>query len=186
MLSHSDLKKGLRIILDGQPYEILETNFMKKAQRRPVIQTKIKNLVTGSVFARNFQQGDLFEEASLEKIRAEFVYEHRGRFFFCRENDPAKRFDLTAEQIGPRAKFLKQNQGVEVLLFNGKIINISLPIKIRLKVSEAPPGVRGDRAQGGNKIVTLETGAKINAPLFIESGDTVEVNTETEEYVRRI
>jgi len=186
MLSHGDLKRGVRIILDGQPYEILETNFMKKAQRRPVVQSKIKNLITGNVFARNFQQGEVFEEAALEKIKAKFIYQHRDRFFFCQEANPSKRFDLTAERIGPQAKFLKNDQEVEVLIFNDEIINVVLPIKIQLKVTEAPPGVKGDRAQGGNKIVSLETGAKISAPLFIEEGDTVEINTETEEYVRRM
>jgi len=186
MLTYSDLKKGVKIILDGQPYELLETNFMKKAQRRPVIQTKIKNLITGNVVGRNFQQGDVFEEPDLEKIKAKFIYAHRERFFFSQENEPAKRFELTSEQIGPHAKFLKQNQAVDVLLFNGGIINIALPIKIQLRVKEAPPGIVGDRAQGGNKIVTLETGAKINAPLFIKTDDIIEINTETEEYVRRI
>ena len=186
MLSHSDLKKGVRIILDGQPYEILETNFMKKAQRRPVVQSKIKNLVTGNVVSRNFQQGEVFEEAELEKIKAKFIYQHRERFFFCQEENPSKRFDLSAEQIGSQAKFLKRDEAVEVLLFNNETISVILPIKIQLKVKEAPPGIRGDRAQGGNKIVTLETGAKINVPLFIEEGDTVEINSQTEEYVRRI
>jgi len=186
MLSHNDLKKGVRVILDGQPYEVLESNFMKKAQRRPVIQTKIKNLITGNVFSRNFQQGEVFEEADLEKLKAKFIYEHRGRFFFSYENDPSKRFDLTAEQISSQVKFLKKDQEIEVLLFKGEIINILLPIKIQLKVTEAPPGVIGDRAQGGNKTITLETGAKIQAPLFIKSGDSVEINIETEEYVRRI
>lgn len=186
MITYSDLKKGVRIILDGQPYEVLETNFMKKAQRRPIIQTKIKNLVTGNVFSRNFQQGDVFEEAELEKLKAKFIYEHRGRFFFCQEEDPSKRFELDPDKIGTQAKFLRQNQVVDILLFNEEIINISLPIKIELKITEAPPGVVGDRAQGGNKTVILETGAKIQAPLFIKVGDIVEINTETEEYVRRM
>ena len=186
MLNHNDLKKGVRIILDNQPYEVLESNIMKKAQRRPVIQTKIKNLVTGNVFSRNFQQGDVFEEAELEKLKAKFIYSHRDLFFFCQEEDPSKRFDLPAEKIGPQVKFLKQNQLLEMLLFKGEIINISLPIKVQLKVTEAPPGVVGDRAQGGNKTITLETGAKIQAPLFIETNDTIEINTEKAEYVKRL
>lgn len=90
------------------------------------------------------------------------------------------------EQIGNSSEFLKPNQIVLGLVFQGKVINIQLPIKIQLKVTEAPPGIKGDRAQGGTKIVTLETGAKINTPLFIETGDIVEVNTENGEYVRRI
>lgn len=186
MLTHSDLKKGVRIILDGEPYEVLESMPLKKAQRRVVIQTKIKNLITGNVFERNFHQGDSFEEAEISKFEAKFLYSHKGRYFFAEKEDPAKRFDFSEEQIGPASKFLKPGQIVEGLSFQDKIINISLPIKVQLKVIEAPPAYRGDRAQAGTKTVTLETGAKINAPLFIEEGDIIEINTEKEEYVQRV
>lgn len=186
MLSHTDLKRGVRFILEGEPFEVLESNSMKKAQRRPVIQTKIKNLITGNVFDRNFQQGEVFEEAELVKLEAKFLYSHRERYFFCEAENPAKRFDLGPEQIGQQVKFLKQNQIITALIFNEKIISIVLPIKVQLKVTEAPPGVQGDRAQGGTKTVTLETGAQINVPLFVETDDIVEVNTENSEYARRV
>jgi len=186
MLTHTDLKKGIRIILDKEPYEILEASPMKKAQRRPVIQSKIKNLVTGNVFDRNFHQGDTFEEAELTNLKAKFLYSHRDRYFFSEDKNPSKRFDLSSGQLGVQAKFLKPNLIIEALIFDKKVINISLPIKIQLKVTEAPPGIKGDRAQGGTKIITLETGAKINTPLFIEEGDIIEINTETEQYARRI
>ncbi len=186
MLTHTDLRKGARIILDGEPYEVLESSPMKKAQRRVVIQTKIKNLINGNVFSRNFHQGDVFEEAEILKFSAKFLYSHRDKFVFCETQNPSRRFELAEEQIGYSAKFLKQNLIVEGLTFDSKIINISLPIKVQLKITEAPPGTRGERAQPGNKIVTLESGAQINAPLFIEQGDIIEVNTETDEYVRRV
>lgn len=186
MLTYSDLKKGVQFILEGQPYEVLEANQMKKAQRRPVYQTKIRNLITGSVFERNFHQGDVFDEAELEKYNAKFLYSHRGKYFFTEERDPSKRFELSEDQIGPKAKFMKQNQIVEAVTFEGKIINITVPIKVELKITEAPPGIRGDRAQGGTKTAVLETGAEIQVPLFIEQGDVIEVNTDTNEYVRRV
>ncbi len=186
MLSHTDLKKGAMIILDSEPYEVLESNPMKKAQRRVVIQTKIKNLINGNVLSKNFHQGDVFDEADLVKFRAKFLYSNRGKFVFCYEENPSQRFELTEEQIGESAKFLKPDQIVEGLTFDNKIINISLPIKVQLKVTEAPPGTKGERAQPGNKIVTLETGATVNAPLFIESGDVIEINTESGEYTRRV
>ena len=186
MLSHTELKKGVKIILDDEPYEVLESRPLKKAQRRVVIQTKIKNLITGHVFDRNFHQGDTFEEAELSKFKAKFFYFHRDRYFSCEEQNPNKRFDLSSEQIGKTAKFLKPNQIVEAMVFNEKIINVSLPIKIQLKVIEAPPGVKGDRAQGGTKVVILETKAKISVPLFIKEGDLIEINTESGEYVKRV
>ena len=186
MLTHTDLKTGTRIILDGEPYEVLESNPMKKAQRRVVIQTKIKNLINGNVLVQNFHQGDVFDEAEIVKFSAKFLYSHRDKFVFCQAENPAQRFELTEEQIGSQAKFLKPNQVVEGLTFDSKIINISLPIKVQLEVTEAPPGFQGGRAQPGLKTVTLETGATINAPLFIEQGDIIEINTESEEYVRRV
>jgi elongation factor P len=186
MLTHSDLKKGVEIIVDGEPYEILEANPLKMAQRRVVIQSKIKNLITGNVLSRNFHQGDTFEEAKVSKSEVKFLYLHRNQYFFAELKNPSKRFSLNSEQIGPEVQFLKPGQIVEGIIFQGKVINISLPIKIQLRVTEAPPGVRGDKSQSGTKQITLETGAKINAPLFIKGGDIIEVNTDSDGYVRRI
>lgn len=186
MLSYFDLRKGVKFILDGEPYEVLEFQQIGKAQDVFVAKTKIRNLITGKVFERNFHQSDTFKEAELEKIEANFIYSHQGKFVFSEAKEPSKRFELNEEQIGSAAKFLKQNQILTGIKFGGKIINVALPIKINLKVVEAPPGLKGDRAQAGTKPVTLETGAKINAPLFVEEGDIIEVNTETGEYVRRI
>ncbi|OGZ27612.1 MAG: hypothetical protein A2365_01960 [Candidatus Nealsonbacteria bacterium RIFOXYB1_FULL_40_15] len=186
MISHSELRKGIRIIIDGQPYEVLWSMPMKKAQRRVVIQTKIKNLVTGNVFERNFHQGDIFEEAELERTVIKFIYSNKDKYVFCYPDKPSERFELSKEQIGSAFKFLKSNIEVDGLVYEDRIISISTPIKMELAVKEAPPGIKGDRAQGGTKTVKLETGAEIQVPLFIEEGDTIEINTEKEEYVRRI
>lgn len=185
MLTHTDLKKGVRFIYENYPWEVLEAQLLKMAQRRPVIQTKIRNLINGSVQEKNFQQGDIFEEAELIKINIKFLYSNKGQYFFCEENDPSKRFSFMEDQIGKQAKFFKPNSLVEGLVFNDKIINVSAPIKVQLKVKEAPPGIKGDRAQGGTKAVILESGAEIQAPLFIEEGDVIEINTELGEYVKR-
>ena len=185
MLTHNDLKKGVIAVIDSEPYEIMESRPMKMAQGRPVIQSKIKNLITGRTVERNFQQGDTFEEAELIKSEAKFLYSHKGRYFFCEKDNPGKRFELDRKQIGESAKFLKPNQIVEGIIFQNKIIRISLPIKVQLKVTEAPPGVIGDRAQGGTKAVILESGAQINVPLFIKEDDIIEINTETGEYIKR-
>jgi len=186
MISYTDLKKGVLINIDGQPYEVLEAMPQRYAQRKLMIQTKVRNIINGSVLERTIHQGETFEEAEINKVKAKFLYAHKDRFFFCEEQNPSNRFDLGREQMGNRSSFLKPNIVLDALVFNGKIINISLPIKIRLKVIEAPPGTKGDRAQSGTKMVTLETGAQINVPLFIEQDDIIEVNTETGEYTQRI
>ena len=225
MLTHNDLKKGARFILDEQPYEVLESQPLKVAQGKAVIQTKVRDLITGSVFVKNFHQGDTFEETELEKIEAKFIYQHKGKFVFSESKNSSNRlpergeaerkvgslnfvhltpraslgqmkanseggklhrFELTEEQIGSGAKFLKPNQELTAIKFKEKIVNIVLPIKVQLKVTESPPGLKGGRAQAGNKTVTLESGAQINVPLFIEQDDIIELNTENGEYVRRV
>ena len=186
MLSYFDLRKGVKFILEDEPYEVLEFQQMYKAQDMVVAKTKIKNLITGKVLERNFHQGDAFEEAELEKIEVKFIYQRREKCCFSEAQNPRVRFELTEEQIGESSRFLKPSQTLTGIKFQGKVINIVLPIKVKLRVTEAPPGIKGDRSRTGNKTVTLETGAKINVPLFIEEGDIIEVNTETDEYVRRI
>ena len=186
MLSHNDLRKGVRFLMDGQPYEVLEFFPVKMQQRRSVVQSRIKNLLSGAVIERNFHQGDVFEEADIEKKSIKFLYSHRDKFVFCEESNPGNRFELAEALLGGNAKILKPNEVLDGLSWNGKIINVSLPIKVQLKVVEAAPGLKGDRAQSGTKSVKVETGAEINVPLFIKEGDIVEINTDTNEYVRRV
>lgn len=185
MLSHNELKKGVKFIFQGQPYEVLEANFLFKGRGHSVVQAKIKNLASGSIISKTFHPAETFKEADVSKTEVKFLYAHRDQYIFCQKEDPVKRFTLRAEQIGEQRQFLKPEQIVEGLSFEGRIINISLPIKLFLKVVEAPPGLKGDRAQAGTKIVKLETGAKLAVPLFIEEQDIIEVNTETGQYVRR-
>lgn len=185
MLSHTDLKKGTQFIYEGQPWQVLDSLHVKMAQRRPVVQTKIKNLINGSVQEKTFQQGDVFVEAELVKKNIKFLYSNKGEYWFCEENDPSKRFYFEEKKLGPQAKFFKPNSFVEGVVFNDEIINVLSPIKVTLKVKEAPPGIKGDRVQGDTKEATLESGAVIQVPLFIEEGDLIEVNTDLGQYVKR-
>ena len=186
MISYSEIKKGDEIILNNQPHEIIAAVLMFKGRGHSTMQARIKNLITGTIMNDTFHPSDQFEEAELKKIKVKFIYSNKEKCVFSYEKDPSERFELEEKKIGSISKFLKPNQIVDGLIFKEKVINISLPIKIGLKVAQAPPGVKGDRAQGGNKIITLETGAEIAVPLFVEQGDIVEINTEKEEYVRRV
>ncbi len=186
MLSHTELKKGVQVVLEGSPYEVFESSSMFKGRGSSVTQTRMRNLQNGNILQKTFHAGEEVEEAEIERFQARFIYANKGKFIFSHVDDPSKRFELTEQQIGQVSRFLKENEVVEGLVFKDEVINVSLPIKIQLKVTEAPPGVKGDRAQGGTKTVTLETRASINVPLFVDAGDIVEVNTETGEYVRRM
>ena len=185
----NELKPGVIIELDGEPYIVLESNHNKVAQRRPVMQTKIRNVITGKVRAETFQQSDSIREAGIERLKAKFTYRTRNEFFF-QTDEPSTSLgtgkigfkeDMLEDKIG----FLKKDMGVDIFVFKGKPISIDLPIKIILEVKEAPPGHRGDTVQGGLKDVVLETGAIVKTPLFVEAGDKIEIDTRTGSYTRR-
>jgi len=186
MLSYTELKPGVYITLDKQPCLVLDFEFVRMQQRKPVVKTKIKNLITGKITERSFQPSDEIEEAEIEKMKARFLYESRGQFWFDETGNPKNRFSLTAEIIGHEAQFLKPNLEVIAVKYEEKIIGVELPIKVDYKVIEAPPGIKGNTAQGGTKTVTIETGAKVNVPLFINEGDIIRINTSTGEYVERV
>jgi len=186
MLSYNDLIKGVLFILDNEPWEVLESHFLRMQQRKAVMQTKIKNLINGKIVDRNWQASDYFEEAEVEKIKAKFLYAHRQEFWFSELDNQKNRFSLKGEIIGESEKFLKPNLEISALKFGEKIIKIEMPVKADYKVIEAPPSIKGDTAQGGTKVVTLETGAKVSVPLFINEGDLIKVNTQSGDYVERI
>ncbi|MBI4193146.1 MAG: elongation factor P [Candidatus Colwellbacteria bacterium] len=185
MPSYTDIKKGMIILLRGEPYEVLETSFVRMQQRKAVVKSKLKSLGSGKVIDQSWQASDEVEEADVAKREAVFLYTHRGEFWFHGKDDPTNRFALTEEIIGESAKFLKPQTTVTMVFLNDAPIKTLLPIKMDLTVVESPPAIRGNTAQGGTKQVALEGGARINVPLFVEEGDVVRVNTETGEYVER-
>jgi len=188
MLSYKEITPKKYIVYEGAPWEVLSSNVFRKQKRKPVNQTKLKNLITGGVIEVSFHQSDKAEEAEVENKKIKYLYTNtkKGEFWFSEEDDPSKRFNLSESTIDEAGKFLKENSLVDALIFQENVIGIKLPIKVELKVAEAPPGVKGDTASGGNKPVTLQTGALVNVPLFINEGDIIRVNTDTGEYVERV
>lgn len=184
--SLNDIKQGLCLKINNEPYQVIAARFMRCQQRKPVMQTKLKNLLSGKVLEINFKPGDRVSEADLEKCKANFLYQNTQGYFFM-DNKTFEQFIFTAEQLNERAKFLKEGIEVTVLYFNNQPVNIELPAKVDYKVIAAPPAVRGDTAQGSaTKQITLETGLVINAPLFVKEGDLIRVNTDTGLYVERV
>jgi len=186
MLEYTDLKPGTEVVLDSQPYVVLEYSFVRKQQRKPVVQTKLRNLITGQVVERGFYPRDQVKEAEIEKKDVKFLYANKGEFWFCRPDNPADRFNLNATLIGDLPKFIKQNSLVKAMYFGGEIINVELPVKVELRVVEAAPAVRGNTAQGVTKQVKFETGLVLAVPIFINEGDVLRINTQNGEYVERV
>lgn len=185
-MSYNDIKPGVAVLVEGEPYLCTWNNIMKKQQRRPVNQTKLRHLIKGNSIEYSFQQSDKLEEAEIESQLATFIYERNGEWFFHDIKDKSKRFTITEDAVGEMGKFMKPNTEVETLTFKGRLFRVKIPIKVELKVVEAPPDVRGNTAQGGTKIVELETGATLNVPMFVKLGDVIRVNTEIGEYVDRV
>ena len=186
MLEYNEIKPRKVIVFDGQPCEVIDSHVFRKQQRKPVNATKLKNLITGKLIEYSFHQSEKAEEANLETKEAKYLYTNRGEFWFCDPKNPSNRFQISTDTLGDKVKFVKINSVISLLYFGELIIGIDLPIKVELKVTEAPPAVRGNTVQGGTKQVTLETGATINCPMFVNEGDTIRVNTETGDYVERI
>ena len=186
MLDYSEIVLRKYIVLDGEPWEVLDSHVFRKQQRKPVNACKLKNLITGKVTERSFHVSEKVEEAEIESRDVKYLYNNRGEFWFCEANDPSKRFEIEESFIGIQSKFIRKDSVVQALSFNDKVIGMKIPTKIELKVIEAHPAVKGNTAQGGTKVVKLETGAEINVPMFIKEGEMIRVNSETGEYAERV
>ncbi len=187
-LAYNELKIGTIFTKndDPDPYEVKEYAFIRMQQRKPVAQLKIKNLLTGKVLEYAAHQNEDFREAEIDMLPVIFIYETKGQYWFNEKGNPKNRFSLTTDLLGDAAKFLKPSTEVKSYKYGDKFVNIELPVKMDLKVVEAPPAIKGNTAQGGTKSVVLESGANVNVPLFINEGDVVKVNTTTGEYVERV
>ncbi|MCE9643893.1 elongation factor P [Candidatus Parcubacteria bacterium] len=185
ILEYNEITGKKFIVFEGEPYEVLSSHVFRKQMRKPVNQTKLRHLISGRVVEHSFHAAEKAEEAELETRTIKYLYTAKGEFWFCEEKDPSQRFKLDMAVVGSRAQFMKPNLLVELQTFEDEIVGLKMPIKMDLKVTEAPPSIRGNTAQGGTKVVVLETGATVNAPLFVNEGDMIRVNTETGEYVER-
>lgn len=182
----NDLKVGLVINYGGEPYIIQEAHFVRMQQRKPVMQTKLKHLISGKVLEYSFKPGERVEIADLARTKVNFLYRDTDQLNFM-DNNTFEQFSLAASILGDKVGFLKDGEEVDVLYYNDKPINIELPKKVELKVVETEPGVKGDTAQGSvMKQAKLETGASIAVPLFVKEGDVIRINTERGEYTERV
>ncbi len=184
VLNISEIKTGKNIVLSGEPYAVLYHEHSKTGRAGAVLRTKLKNLATGAVLDKTFQGADKVEEANIAKTKAQYLYREKDQYYFMDIAD-YNQFSLSMSVLGDAVNYLVEGIEVTVLNFNDNPVNVELPVKVKLKVIEAPPGLRGDTVSAGNKMVTLETGLKISTPLFIKTGDEVIVNTQKGEYVSR-
>jgi len=182
----NDIKQGLTIIYNGEPCKVVQARFVRMQQRKPVMQTKLKNLINGKVIEYNFKPGEKIETGDLIYKKVSFLYAAGDEYSFM-DNENYEQFSFSKGQLGDQVNFLKEGAEVSLLSFNNQPINIELPAKMDFKITSAASGIRGDSAQGRvTKTAEIETGYTVQVPLFVKEGDIIKVNTETGEYVERV
>lgn len=186
VLSYNEISIKKVIVFSDEPYLVVTSHVFRKQKRKPVNVTKLKNLKNGRVVEYSFHQNETAEEAELEKRPIVFVYESKGEYWFHTVSNKSERFSISTDVIGSSAKFMKSGIELDAMVFDDEIITVDMPIKVELKVTEAMEAVKGNTSSGAQKEVTLETGAKLMVPMFINEGDVVSVNTETEGYAERV
>jgi elongation factor P len=185
MLDTSNLRKGLKLEIDGEPYVIVQFEFVKPGKGQALYKCRLKNMLTGAQFDRTYRSGEKFNEANLEEIEMEYLYYDGERYCFMNTANYEQDF-LTDDQVGEAKAFLKENTVCSVLFFDHKPIGVTLPIFVELRIEKADPWIKGDTASGDSKPATLETGAVIQVPPFVEEGEAVRIDTRSGQYVERV
>jgi elongation factor P len=181
----SDFRKGLKVQMDGDPYLMIECNFVKPGKGQALYKCKLRNLVRNTVIDRTFKSGDSIEAADVEEIEAQYLYRQADTFVFM-HNETYEQYELSAEQVDEAWKYLKEGMVCNMLLFNNNPIAVTPPNHVVVAVEYCEPAVRGNTATNVTKPAKVETGAELTVPNFVETGDLIKVDTRTGEYIERV
>jgi elongation factor P len=185
VLTAGDLRKGLKLEIDGDPYIIVDFSFTKPGKGQALYRCRLRNMINGTQFDRTYRSGDKFNEADLQDQEMEFLY-REGKQYCCMNTSTYEQVYLTEEQVGDAVNYLTENLVVDMLFFQGRPIGLTLPNFVELKVTQADPGIKGDTASGATKPVTMETGLVLQVPLFVEEGEVLRLDTRSGAYVERV
>ena len=181
----SDLRKGLKIMVDGSPYIVVEAQFVKPGKGQAFTRTKMKNLLSGGVIERNIRSGEKMDGANVEDREFTYLYKENADSFAFMDKKNYEQVSVMATVVDDSWKFLKENLDVHLTFYNDRVISVTLPNFVEVKVTATEPGVKGDTATGASKLATIETGAEISVPLFINEGDILKVDTREGKYLER-
>ncbi|PKN35553.1 MAG: elongation factor P [Deltaproteobacteria bacterium HGW-Deltaproteobacteria-19] len=185
MYTASDLRKGLRIKIDGDPYVITEFNFVKPGKGQALYRCKLKNMINGNQFERTFRSVDMFEQADLQVKTMQYLYMEEEKYCFM-DTTTFDQVFITEDQVGEAKNFLLENMEAEVLFFEDRPLGVTMPNSVDLVVTKADPWLKGDTVSGNTKPVTVETGYVVLVPSFIEAGEKIRIDTRSGEYLTRV
>lgn len=185
MFNASDLRKGLKIEIDGEPYVVVEFDFSKPGKGQALYRTKMRNMVTGNMFDRTYRSNDKFKKAPLEERAMQYLYSQGDEFIFM-DNQNYEQITVTRAQLGDSTNFMIDNMDVSILLFNSRPIGVTLPNSVNLRVTTAHPWAKGDTSGSDTKPVTVETGFELQVPPFVEEGDLIQIDTRSGSYMTRV
>ena len=184
-ITAGELRKGLKLEIDGDPYLIVDFEFSKPGKGQALYRCRLRNMINGSQFDRTYRSGDKFNTADLEEQDYQFLYSQGDDYHFMNTTS-YEQIEMNVEQVGDAVHYLTENLMVSMLLFQGRPIGINLPNFVNLKVVRSDPGIKGDTASGSTKPATLETGFTIQVPLFVEEGENLKIDTRNGAYVERV
>ncbi len=179
------LRKGLTIELDNELVRVVDYQHIKQGRGSAFVRLTMKNLRTGSTTERTFQNGSKFTVARLERQTIQYLYKEDDQYHFM-DTESYEQFPLSAEVLGNTVNYLRENESIDLLTYQGKPIDVEIPVNAILRIERTDPGLRGDTATGGTKPATLETGLTITVPLFLNEGDRVKIDTRTNQYIERV
>ena len=180
----SDIRKGLKMTLDGQPYVVVDFQFVKPGKGQAFTRVKIKNLISGNVLERTWRSGEKLEPADVEEREATFSWDEGDQLVFV--DASSEQIYIEKTKIGDDARWIGDGQKVDIVFFNGNPINVSLPAHVVLQITTSEPGIKGDTASGATKPATVSTGATVNVPLFVKEGEWIKIDTRSGDYIERV
>lgn len=185
MISVNDFRTGVTVEIDGQAYQVVEFQHVKPGKGAAFVRAKLKNVKTGAVQERTFRAGEKLPKAHLDRREMQYLY-NDGEGYVCMDTENFEQMSIPAEAIGDGVKWLLENMNIQVLFFQGNIMGVELPNFVELEVVETEPGVKGDTATGATKSATLESGGRVQVPLFVNTGDRLRIDTRTGTYMERV
>ena len=185
MISAGDFRNGITLEIEGQVVQVIEFQHVKPGKGAAFVRTKLKNVISGGVVEKTFRPTEKFPAARIDRHDMQYLYKD-GDLFNYMNTETYDQISLTEEQVGDAMKFVKENEMVKMLSYNGQIFSVEPPLFVELEVTETEPGFKGDTATGASKPATVETGALVYVPLFVERGEKIQIDTRTGEYLKRV